>query len=43
MSQQIEENVKSWLEGNYDAATQQAIREMQSNNKEELEDSFIEV
>jgi phosphoglucomutase len=40
MSQQIEENVKSWLEGNYDAATQQAIREMQSNNKEELEDSF---
>jgi len=40
MSQQIEENVKSWLEGNYDAATHQAIREMQSNNKEELEDSF---
>ena len=40
MSQQIEENVKSWLEGNYDAATQQAIREMQSKNKEELEDSF---
>jgi phosphoglucomutase len=42
MSQQIEQNVKSWLEGNYDGATQQAIREMQSNNKEELEDSFYQ-
>lgn len=40
MSQQIEQNVKTWLEGSYDLATQQAIREMQSNNKEELEDSF---
>jgi len=42
MNQQIEQNVKSWLEGNYDGATQQAIREMQSNNKEELEDSFYQ-
>ena len=40
MSQQIEQNVTSWLEGNYDRATQQAIRDMQSNNKEELDDSF---
>ncbi|NDH09777.1 MAG: phospho-sugar mutase [Gammaproteobacteria bacterium] len=42
MSQQIEVNVKTWLEGNYDESTQQAIRAMQSNNREELEDSFYQ-
>lgn len=36
----IEKNVQGWLNGNYDAATKQAILDLQSNNKEELQDSF---
>jgi phosphoglucomutase len=40
MSQMIELNVQRWLSGNYDAATKQAILDLQSNNKEELQDSF---
>ncbi len=40
MGQMIELNVQRWLLGNYDAATKQAILDLQSNNKEELQDSF---
>ena len=40
MSQTIEMNVQRWLTGNYDDATKQAILALQTNNKEELQDSF---
>ena len=33
-------NVKTWLEGAYDEETKKAIREMQANNPEELNESF---
>lgn len=33
-------NVQAWLEGAYDEATKQAIRDMQQNNPEELNESF---
>ena len=33
-------NVQAWLEGAYDDATKQAIREMQQHNPEELNESF---
>jgi len=33
-------NVQAWLEGAYDEATKQAIRDMQENNPEELNESF---
>ena len=33
-------NVNQWLEGAYDEATKQAIRDMQANNPEELNESF---
>lgn len=40
MSQMIELNVQRWLSGNYDAATKQAILDLQSNHPEELQDAF---
>lgn len=36
----IELNVQRWLSGNYDAATKQAILDLQANHPEELQDSF---
>ncbi len=33
-------NAKAWLEGEYDEATQQAIRDMAENNPNELNESF---
>lgn len=33
-------NVQTWLDGAYDEATKQAIREMMANNQEELNESF---
>ena len=35
-----QKNVQAWLEGAYDEATKQAIRDMQANNPEELNESF---
>ena len=40
MSQVIDEKVSSWLAGNYDEATKQTIRDLQSKQPAELEDSF---
>ena len=40
MSQAIEEKVASWLAGNYDEATKLAIKDLQSKQPAELEDSF---
>lgn len=34
------ENVNTWLNGNYDAATKDAIEKLQKENPAELEDSF---
>lgn len=40
MEQQIIDRVEKWLNGNYDEATKSAIREMQTNNPNELADAF---
>ena len=40
MSQAIEQKVASWLAGNYDEATKNAVRELQANHPNELEESF---
>lgn len=40
MSQTIAEKVSSWLNGNYDEATKQIIRDLQVNQPAELEESF---
>jgi phosphoglucomutase len=40
MSQVIDEKVANWLAGNYDEATKQTIRDLQSKQPAELEDSF---
>lgn len=40
MNKQIEINVENWLSGNYDEATKEGIRIMQTNNPDELMDSF---
>ena len=40
MSQAIEGKVASWLAGNYDEATKLAIKDLQSKQPAELEDSF---
>lgn len=40
MNKQIEINVENWLNGNYDEATKEGIRKMQTNNPDELMDSF---
>ena len=40
MSQTIAEKVSGWLNGNYDDATKQMIRDLQANLPAELEESF---
>ncbi len=40
MSQTIAEKVSGWLNGNYDDATKQMIRDLQVNQPAELEESF---
>lgn len=40
MEQQILERVEKWLNGNYDEATKSAIRELQTNQPNELADAF---
>ncbi len=40
MSQAIEQKVATWLAGNYDEATKNAIRDLQANHPNELEESF---
>ncbi len=40
MEQQIIERVEKWLNGNYDESTKSAIREMQTNQPNELADAF---
>ena len=40
MNAQIEMNVEKWLNGNFDEATKEGIRKMQSSNPEELMDAF---
>ncbi len=40
MSQSIDQKVATWLAGNYDEATKAAIRDMQANQPNELEESF---
>ena len=40
MSQTIAEKVSGWLNGNYDDATKQMIRDLQANQPAELEESF---
>lgn len=40
MSQTIDQKVTAWLNGNYDDATKQIIRDLQANQPAELEESF---
>jgi phosphoglucomutase len=40
MNATAEQNVKLWLEGNYDDATKAAIKQLQAENPTELEDSY---
>jgi phosphoglucomutase len=40
MSQSIDQKVATWLAGNYDEATKSAIRDLQTNQPAELEESF---
>lgn len=40
MDPKIQEKVNQWLDGNYDAATKDSIRELAANNPTELTDSF---
>ncbi|MBC7720623.1 MAG: phospho-sugar mutase [Pedobacter sp.] len=40
MNAVAEQNVKLWLDGNYDDATKTAIKSLQTNNPTELEDSY---
>ena len=40
MSQNIDQKVATWLAGNYDETTKQAIRDLQANHPDELEESF---
>jgi phosphoglucomutase len=40
MSQSIDQKVATWLAGNYDETTKAAIRDLQANQPNELEDSF---
>jgi phosphoglucomutase len=40
MEQQILDRVQKWLDGNYDEATKTAIRDLQSNQPNELADAF---
>ncbi len=40
MNAVAEQNVKLWLEGNYDDATKHTIKQLQADNPTELEDSY---
>ena len=40
MSQAIHQKITSWLTGNFDAATKEEIRSLQSNHPDQLEDAF---
>ncbi len=40
MNQEIDQKVATWLAGNYDEATKQAVRDLQANHPEELAESF---
>jgi phosphoglucomutase len=40
MTQSIDQKVATWLAGNYDETTKEAIRVLQSNQQAELEESF---
>ncbi len=40
MSPAIEQKVATWLAGNYDEATKNAVRDLQANHPNELEESF---
>jgi phosphoglucomutase len=40
MSQAINQKITSWLTGNFDAATKEEIRSLQSNHPDQLEDAF---
>ena len=40
MSQAIHQKIASWLTGNFDAATKEEIRSLQSNHPDQLEDAF---
>jgi len=40
MNQVIDQKVATWLAGNYDEATKQAVRDLQANHPEELAESF---
>ncbi|MBZ5856216.1 phospho-sugar mutase [Flavihumibacter profundi] len=40
MDAKIQEKVNQWLNGNYDAATKEAIQQLAANNPTELADSF---
>ncbi|MEY4586998.1 MAG: hypothetical protein RIT05_1416, partial [Bacteroidota bacterium] len=35
-----QEKINDWLQGEYDQATKEAIRQLSTNNPKELEDSF---
>ena len=40
MSHEIDQKIASWLNGNYDETTKQAIRDLQAGKSDELQDSF---
>ena len=40
MKEEIAKKVNTWLEGNFDAATKEAVADMQKNNPDDLADSF---
>ena len=40
MSPETTQKIATWLNGNYDEATKNAIKELQSANTSELEESF---
>jgi len=40
MSQEIEQKIASWLNGNFDAATKDEIRSLQANQPDALQDAF---
>ena len=40
MSQEIDQKIAIWLNGNYDEATKQAVRDLQAGKSDELQDSF---
>ena len=38
MKEEIAKKVNTWLEGNFDAATKEAVADMQKNNPDDLAD-----